>query len=131
MNGSPPRAQQEFNMKRTHGQKCPICGHLSNKDGFTPTGRQRYECPDCGKKFSVPPSVAVGGFGGYLRGLREGQSLTQQQVSEFFAHDRAWWNRIESGKRNIGVDELFRLGEVFQMRASEIVAGYERLLYPD
>ena len=111
--------------------KCPKCGHIMNKDGGTPTGRQRWECPDCGKKTSTPPHVSVGGFGGHLRIIREAAGLTQQFVSEQLDHDRSWLSRIEAGDRQISIEEMFSLAEIYHMRASEILVEYERLRYPD
>lgn len=108
---------------------CPYCGHLANKDGFTPSRRQRYECPDCMKKFSVPLHIATGGFGGHLRNLREQRRMTIESAAKSISKTKSWLSRIELGDRKIAIDELFELSIVYKMRASEVLAGYERIKY--
>lgn len=114
-------------MKQTR-QNCPKCGHVMSKDGRTPNGRQRYECPDCGVKTSTPPPVTIAHLGEHLRTVRETAKLTQTAVSEQLNHDRAWLSRIESGDRGILVSDLFELAKIYNVRASEILAGYERVV---
>lgn len=106
-------------------QKCPRCGHLMRRDGNTPAGRQRYECPDCGKKMSIPAGVSAGRLPQYLRDLREQRGHTPAAVSEHLGHEREWLSRVESGEIALTINDLFALANVYAMRTSELIGGYE------
>ena len=107
-------------------QHCPRCGAVMTRDGFTPNGRQRYECGECGKKTSTPPPLTAGQLGPYLQRIREGRGYTYQAVSAHLGHDAQWLSGIEAGEGGLGIDDLFALADVYGMKASEIIADYER-----
>lgn len=107
-------------------QHCPHCGGIMRRDGNTPAGRQRYECPDCGRKTSTPTRMTTAQLPAYLRRLREQRGYTQAAVSEHVGHETDWLAQVEDGVTILSIIDLFALADTYGLRPSELIEGYEQ-----
>ena len=56
-----------------------------------------------------------------IRAIRERKGLMQREVAEHLRIDRSSYSKLEKGLRNVAVEELQRLGELFDMSLDAIV----------
>ena len=54
-----------------------------------------------------------------IKRLREESNFTQGQIAQYLNMDQSLFSRIESGSRNISVDNLEKLGDLFGVRIED------------
>ena len=59
--------------------------------------------------------------------LRYERGITQEKLCELADVDRAYYQRVESGKRNMSLDYLERVRKALKCRWADLLAGLERL----
>jgi len=57
-----------------------------------------------------------------IKGIREQKGLKQIEVAEHIGVDKSAYSKIEKGSRNVTVDELYKMGQLFKLTLDQIVA---------
>lgn len=60
-------------------------------------------------------------FGSNLRGRRELVGLTQSELADMAGFDRTYISRLESGKANISLKNLYRLGQPLSINGAYLL----------
>ncbi len=118
-------------MKSKNKQNCKKCGHSLWKDGRDRNGRQLWKCSRCKRRITEPLGIIKKPeiFGQHLRQIRINAKLTIKNVSKELKRSESWLSRIEKGDRSIAIDDLFRLAAIYQTRASNVLAEFEKIRY--
>jgi transcriptional regulator with XRE-family HTH domain len=62
-------------------------------------------------------------FGRRLRDLRTEQHLSQEELADKAGLDRTYISSCERGKRNISLENIYRLAEALNTRPEELFKG--------
>jgi transcriptional regulator with XRE-family HTH domain len=65
-------------------------------------------------------------LGAVVTKLRTGKNLSQRVFAAKTGYSVGYMNQIESGKRNLSLEMIQALAEVFGLRASQLLAKAER-----
>ena len=68
-------------------------------------------------------------FGQRVRTLREAQGLSQHRFSDMISMDRSYLIDIEKGRRNISIDNLFKIAHGFGIPLSALFEGVDDFVY--
>ena len=60
-------------------------------------------------------------FGKVIKGLRESEGLSQQELADMAGLDRSYLSDLERGLNYPSLNIVYSLAEVFKMKASELV----------
>lgn len=76
------------------------------------------------RTYPKPPSKekAQLSFGSALRGFREEQGLTQEQLAELADLHTNYVSSVERGERNLSLNNITRLAYALQIRVSVLVS---------
>lgn len=62
-------------------------------------------------------------FGNRVRELRNKANLSQEKFALLIDMDRTYLASVESGKRNISLENIFKIAEGFQITIEELFKG--------
>ena len=57
-----------------------------------------------------------------IKTIREEKNLKQIEVATHIGVDKSAYSKIEKGSRNVTVDELYKMGQLFKLTLDQIVA---------
>jgi transcriptional regulator with XRE-family HTH domain len=69
--------------------------------------------------------------GSRIRELRKGRHLTQTELSEKIGVAQSDLSRMEQGEYKVGLDTLFKILQVFDLKMSEFFGETDRPVHPD
>lgn len=93
---------------------CIYCEYSDTSGkGWTPSGRQRFECPNCEKSFSIVPELPLDEFGDYLATVAQEAGI------------------VAVPQRPYTLDALLQFALAANLRLSELLIKYEQKFYLD
>lgn len=72
-----------------------------------------------------PTDPALKKFGDNVRGRREAQSLTQEQLAERADLDRTYISSVERGARNLSLISTLRIAKALKTTAATLCGGID------
>lgn len=79
--------------------------------------------------FASPRKVAL--VGSRIRELRKGRRLTQMELSEMIGVAQSDLSRMEQGEYKVGLDTLFKILQVFDLKMGEFFGETDHPAVPD
>lgn len=75
-------------------------------------------------------SGVLGALGRAIRQVREDRSLSQERLAEIAGLHRTYISSVEQGRRNISIDNIFKIANALGVSMTEIIQLCEDRLDP-
>jgi transcriptional regulator with XRE-family HTH domain len=75
-------------------------------------------------------SGVLGALGKAIRQVREDRSLSQERLAEIAGLHRTYISSVEQGRRNISIDNIFKIANALGVSMTEIIQLCEDRLDP-